>query len=191
MIEIWKDIIGYENLYQVSNLGNIKSHGIIVKIGNSSYKKKEKILQPSGERYYKVVLTNFNKESKNYLVHRLVGIHFIDNIENKPCINHIDGNKKNNYYMNLEWCNHSENVIHAYKTGLAKNTEKQRMIAKLNTGIKSSQSVPILNIETNEIYCSLRDAAKILGLKEYSISHHLNKYGKYKNLIYAKDKDIK
>lgn len=69
--------------------------------------------------YLMVNLYN-NDKKKTCLIHRLVATHFIDNPENKPCVNHIDGNKENNDIPNLEWATHSENMVHAYNTGLKK-----------------------------------------------------------------------
>ena len=109
--EIWKDIEGYEGIYQVSNKGRIKSF----------YGVKEKILvtRTKGHDYEKVLLSK-NGVGKTFLIHRLVAKAFIPNPENKPEVNHIDGNKKNNCVENLEWMTCSENTKHAFDTGLAK-----------------------------------------------------------------------
>ena len=95
MKEIWKDIKGYEGLYQVSNLGRVKS--------------KRKILSPSKGEYLKVVLSK-NGVEKVYTIHRLVAKAFIDNFENKPQVNHKDENKHNNVVDNLEWVTNKENM---------------------------------------------------------------------------------
>jgi hypothetical protein len=109
MVEIWKNIINYEGLYQVSNMGRVKS----------LWKGKERILK-SGKSIWGYYLVNLHKNGKikTYSVHRLVGIAFISNPDNKPEINHIDGNKTNNRADNLEWCTHLENIEHAYIIGL-------------------------------------------------------------------------
>ena len=119
--EIWKIITGFENMYQVSNYGNIKS------LQRKSYTGrllKERLLKlnPDTKGYLRVTLRKDNK-SHHYSVHRLVGIEFIDNPKNKEQINHKDGVKANNFYKNLEWCTNKENSDHAYNTGL-----KDRMI---------------------------------------------------------------
>ena len=71
---------------------------------------------PGGNNDYLQVCLCENAKAKIFLVHRLVAIHYIDNPENKPCVNHIDGNKQRNCTDNLEWCTHSENMKHSYHT---------------------------------------------------------------------------
>ena len=102
-IEIWKDIIVYEGLYQISNLGRVKS--LIFK--------NHRILKGwnNGEGYIKVELKKDNT-SKNYLISRLVAFNFIENSFNLPQVNHIDGNKSNNSLNNLEWVSSRENNCH-------------------------------------------------------------------------------
>lgn len=107
MQEIWKDIKGYEGLYQVSNFGNVKSL------------KCDIILKPNLTRKgYLITSLCKNKIRKAYSIHRLVAKSFIPNIENKPQVNHIDGNKQNNKVTNLEWVTNSENMKHAFLTNL-------------------------------------------------------------------------
>ena len=97
-MEIWKDIEDYEWLYQVSNLGNIKS------------KKRNKLLKPyTTSNDYLVVKLSHNNKQINYFVHRLVAKAFIPNPENKPQVNHKDENIQNNNANNLQWCTHSYN----------------------------------------------------------------------------------
>lgn len=113
--EIWKSINDFEELYQVSNKGRIR---------NASKKILKTALNHNG--YVTVYLS---KHSKKYVkrVHRLVAEAFIANPDNKVQVNHIDGNKQNNNILNLEWCDASENIRHAYKNNLF---EKQREMAK-------------------------------------------------------------
>ena len=104
-MEVWKDIEGYEGLYQVSNKGRIKS--LKKKFGKQET---EIIMKPNMEwcGYLRVGLIK-DKKAKMYAVHRLVAKTFIANPENKPIVNHIDGNKANNEVENLEWATYKEN----------------------------------------------------------------------------------
>jgi hypothetical protein len=120
-MEIWKDIEGYEGLYQVSNLGRVISLERKEKSGKLFRKRNQKILKlESDKRGYQRILLYKNNVTKKYLVHRLVCLSFLKNHENKKQINHINGVKYDNRLENLEWCNQSENQIHAYKKGLQK-----------------------------------------------------------------------
>lgn len=111
IMEIWKDVNGYEGLYKVSNIGNILS----LKFNRG---KKEKLLAKTLNQwgYYFVCLTK-NEKKDTSSIHRLVAEAFIPNPENKNTINHKDGNKINNHVSNLEWCTISENLKHSFKTG--------------------------------------------------------------------------
>ena len=152
-MEVWKDIIGYEGLYQISNLGNIKS-----------YPKKYQhcdtvILNPSTNQYgYKYVCLYKNGKCKNYLIHRLVAMNFIPNPDNLPQINHKDENKINNCVNNLEWCSNEYNA--AYGTRNIRNSITQ--------GTKISQYDKHNNYIAS--YHSINQAAKITGISQGNIS---------------------
>jgi hypothetical protein len=119
MIEIWKDISGYEGFYKVSNMGRVKSLSRIVNNNGGIKVIRETILKTSSKNnWYHYVKLSINNVGKVYRVHRLVAETFIPNPENKRTVNHIDGNKENNLITNLEWNTHSENLQHAYDTGL-------------------------------------------------------------------------
>lgn len=114
MTEIWVSVKGYDGLYQVSNLGRIRRiHG--------------KVLSPKpGKLGYKIVALHMNGYAKKYLVHRLVAEAFIPNTDNKPYVNHIDGDKSNNVVTNLEWVTPSENSKHSYATKLREPIRGER-----------------------------------------------------------------
>ena len=104
---IWKNIPNYEGLYMVSDDGKIK--------GLKSGKELKYSYTYNGYRKVKLYC---DSQGKTFMVHRLVASAFIPNVQNKPQVNHIDGNKENNAVENLEWVTQSENLSHAVKTGL-------------------------------------------------------------------------
>lgn len=121
MTEVWKDIKGYEGYYQVSNLGEVRS------IGHKWQRKGiHKIkLHQNHDAGYLLADLHKNGKYKSYMVHRLVAQAFIPNPDNKPEVNHKDGNKKNNNVENLEWNTKSENCVHRCKVlGLCTNRVK-------------------------------------------------------------------
>lgn len=120
--EEWRPIEGFVGIYEISNWGNVKTLTREIKDYRGTYIRKGKILNRYNDKagYYKVKLYNGDASFASCPVHRLVAIHFISNPNNYPQINHIDGHPENNYVSNLEWCNISQNTIHAYKTGLKK-----------------------------------------------------------------------
>lgn len=156
--EIWKYIKGYEGLYQVSNLGRIKSLQRKVWNGFSFVDKKEKILAPryNSKGYVSYALWK-NKTRKDFKGHWLVLSSFIDNINNKPQINHKNGKKDDNRLCNLEWCNNSENQLHAIKNGLR----------KIRYGKENPCSIPILQYDINDNlireWYSISDAMRFYG----------------------------
>ena len=114
-MEYWIELDEFPN-YQVSNLGRVKKKECTIIYSNGiKCNYKEKILKPDLVKgYFRVSLSKDNFQ-KRFLVHRLVAKYFLENKLNKPCVNHIDGNKMNNVVDNLEWCTYSENERHSYK----------------------------------------------------------------------------
>ena len=115
MEELWKDIVGYEDIYQVSNMGNVRkiapfSRKMDCSICNPYQLKKVK----SSTGYVHVQLVKDGRSS-TINVHKLVAQAFVPNPENKPEINHIDADRSNNISTNLEWVTHVENMVHAVK----------------------------------------------------------------------------
>lgn len=123
-MEQWKDIEGFEGLYEVSDLGRVKSLARIVSRSDGrSQKVNERILKLDGNSEYFVVGLHYSGATKHVPVHRLVAQTFIPNPENKPQVNHIDGNKHNNAVTNLEWATAEENMQHAHRLGLVDCTK--------------------------------------------------------------------
>lgn len=124
MREIWKDVEGYEGLYQVSNLGRVKSLGMnFIRSDLKPYTRSGRILHQLVYKndYVKVELTNHGF-SKRYYVHRLVAQAFIPNPDNLPEVNHKDENPANNHVDNLEWCTHKYNSNYGTRAKRIKNT---------------------------------------------------------------------
>lgn len=141
-MEIWKDITGYEGLYQVSSLGRVRA---LPRQGFTKYGKRNHIhyLKPDvnyhnkGEYrvgYHRVTLCK-DGIYKRYMVHRLVAQAFIPNPDNKPYINHIDCDGTHNWVENLEWVTHSENMLWCHKLGRCSNlkaTEQSKIVCREN-----------------------------------------------------------
>jgi len=108
MNEVWKDVVGYEGLYEVSNSGKVR----MLRNGNSHYMA-EKRCQKNNKGYLTTMLSNKDRSRKRWLVHRLVAIAFLPNPNNYPYINHKDENKENNSVDNLEWCDNRYNVLYS------------------------------------------------------------------------------
>jgi len=120
MEEIWKDILGYEGLYQISNLGRVKS--------------KRKVLKPIKGEYLKVGLSK-NGIQKTLTIHRLVAQAFVDNPNKLNFVNHIDENKNNNVFTNLEWCTNKYNVNYGERNEkVSKNQSRYKIIQKDKQG---------------------------------------------------------
>jgi len=168
-MEIFKDIQGYEGCYQVSNYGRVENLSRLVpgKL-NSIREIAEKLLSPryDGHHYYKVALHK-DRARNNISIHRLVAVAFIPNPENKPFINHIDGNPLNNHADNLEWCTPSENVSHAFRIGLQK--------ARYGTEHPGARAVLqyTLSGELIRRYDYIRQAASETSIREEAIAQCL------------------
>ena len=127
MIEEWRTIEGYEGLYEVSNLGRVRSLDMYVKGRYGNYRlHKGKVLSPAKDKngYLKVNLC-YNGKDKIIRVHRLVAGAFVSNPDNLPEVNHKDEDKTNNNVENLEWCNRKDNINYGTRTERQKNTNIQ------------------------------------------------------------------
>jgi hypothetical protein len=147
---------------------------------------------PAGYKHVRIQNENGNK---TFLVHRLVASSYIKNNENKAQVNHIDGNKKNNCLLNLEWSTPSENQKHSYRIGLAKSNNKQKEAARINGRLVGKQNgivgglkkrKLVINIETGIFYNGIQEAANSIGIKKGTLNAMLVGQNKNKtNLRYA------
>lgn len=183
MIEIWKTIEGY-NRYEVSNLGRIRS---------LNYKNtgEMKILKGSktgkDKKYLSLWLSDNNGNRKQFKIHRLVAEAFIPNPDNKPQINHKDGNTFNNRIDNLEWCTNGENQKHAWDNGLNHRTENSIDLPKYVGLINVQRPISLFDSNYNfiNLYGSIANCCKDKDISEGSLGKvikyqsHTAKDGKY------------
>ena len=172
--EIWKDVAGYEGIYKVSNMGRILSIGRVIKFARvSRYFKESHLLKLHVEtKHLNRVSCGLAREGKtqSQRVHRLVAEAFIPNPDNKPQINHINGNPSDNRVENLEWCTQSENNIHSFRV-LGRKPCKTMLgkIGKLHT-----MSIPVNLVDSKgnilASYESMNLAAQATGIKIQNIS---------------------
>ena len=147
MEEVWKDVKGYEGLYQVSSLGRVRN------VTTTRILK-----QAKHHGGYMLVRLSKNGKAHTCTVHRLAAQSFISNPENKPQVNHIDENKTNNNVSNLEWVTSKENINHGTRT--ERQIYTQRIIQK---------SRPVI-CSNGVIYRSTREASRLLGLDNSSLN---------------------
>ena len=175
MEEIWKDVVGYEGYYKVSNIGNVISlerkceHATV---GEYILKSKVMSQELTKDGYVRVSLSKKGRIKTQ--IHRVVAEAFIPNPENKPEVNHINGAKNDNRVENLEWCTRSENVRHAFKTGLTlyhkgENSHRSKITEEQAREIKYGHK-GVLQKDIAEMY-GLSRAAVCLIRKGWNWKH--------------------
>ena len=197
---LWKDIDGYEGLYRVSDRGDIAS---VVR---------DRMLKPDINRtnntsYFRVTLSK-DGATERFMVHQLVAKAFIENPDSKPMINHINNNGMDNSVGNLEWCTHSENMMHAQKQGrLFESQSKAGKIGGSIQKMKSEQSLEELVTVHRYYYDKERKYAEFVPLcghgiktervdriRNYpncSVCNEISKYEKTINKYYSKIQILK
>lgn len=157
--EIWKDIPGYEGFYQASTLGRIRS------VDRRVYSKSGSRLAPGtirspriGSRGYMNIYLSRDGKKRIFTIHRIIATTFIENPNNLPIINHKNGNPSDNRVSNLEWCDLFYNYVHASEV-LGRNCGTRR----------------VLCVESGEIYNSIHDAARKLGVTVTAVHRAINR----------------
>ncbi len=160
-MENWKKIQGFEN-YSISDMGRVRrdTPGPATKAGKILNSTKD------GHGYFKIILGKNGEKRKKLKIHRLVAEHFLDEIQGKTWVNHIDGNPENNNVKNLEWVTPSENSIHAYKIGLSKPQIS-------NTKLQICDVIEIRNLKKNGM--KTKDIAVKFDLCSNSVSQIITK----------------
>lgn len=165
--ETWKDIVGYEKSYQISNLGRVKSLDRFINhyMGGFSLIKGHLLKTRINSRGYVGVVLKKNTIAKSFVVHRLMAIAFIENKFNKPIINHKNGIKTDNRLENLEWSTYSENTKHAFDNNLINNLKgTSRYNSKLTIDI-------VKKIRKNELNLKNKDLATLYGVSRSLITN--------------------
>lgn len=155
---MWKDIVGYEGFYEISDEGIVRtvSRRVPCKGGTRMVPSRiRKFDITSG--YYDVALCKQGK-MRTFLVHRLVAEAFLPNPENKEMVNHKDGNKRNNSVDNLEWVTRAENDLHASVNGLRPDWQKHK---------------PVKCVETGEVFASREAAGRATHMDAASVLHSI------------------
>ena len=177
MNEIWKDIPGYEGLYQASNTGKIKSNDRLIVVPPNrksilgfSYVRKGRLMrqQISNCGYLRVLLYDRNSNHRYRQVHQLIASAFISNPNEYKCVNHKDENKVNNNADNLEWCTHKYNTN--YGTSIKRRSEKQKYTNSRRTPVAKYDDFGNIICK----YISMREAARLNNLHQSNIYKSCN-----------------
>lgn len=185
-IEIWKDVVGYEGIYQVSNFGNVKSlDKIVFNNGSRRYNNiKGRVLSQNktNGNGYRIVSLNNNGCSKNYYIHRLVASSFLENKNNFKYINHKDENKLNNNIDNLEWCDAKYNANYGTSRERArqkllnnKSTSKQVSSHDRNT-MELIKTFPSISEASRQLNCAVQNISDALHGKQPTARGYIWKY---------------
>ena len=174
MSEIWKPVVGYEGLYEISSYGNVRSlDRIVIKRNGVNHPVFGKMLSEriASTGYKMATIRDLNKQPKTYSVHRLVMEAFCGKRPVGKEVNHIDGNRLNNRLDNLEYVTHTENMKHAFENNLMNITARSKKVLIYNeTGTKIAE------------YYSAREAGRALGIDGSYIAKSCRSGTKIRNL---------
>ena len=168
--EIWKEIEGFEGRYEISTHGNCRS----LQDNHGRQRIRNVALSPSWNKQYLQIQLFIKDKGTKVLVHRAVALAFIPNPENKPQINHIDGNKCNNHISNLEWCTCAENIQHAHDTGL--NPGNSAALIGRKWGSTSKYNNVTWDKSRNKWKATMKVAQKTLFQKRFDTENEAAEY---------------
>lgn len=188
MTEIWKDVLGYEGLYEVSNIGRVRSIARYNERSKKFYPSKIKSIEISNNGYLRVKLSK-NGKKKGVCVHRLVAEAFLDNSNKLPQVDHIDGDKNNNCVENLRWVTAKQNIQNPNtiikhqgknnpffgKTHTEKTKQLMRVKRPTMKGGKNPSARKIVNLSTGEIFETLKEANEKYGLSRSAIGNAIRR----------------
>lgn len=173
MEEQWRKVVGWEESYEVSNHGGLRTVARLQSMGTHTKFKQSINCSQCIIGGYKRYTLSFNGVRRCIRVHRLVAEAFIQNTESKPFVNHIDGNRINNHVLNLEWCTHAENIQHSYRIG--SNVAKRGELSPRAT-ITNKEAIEIHRL-CSEGKLLRKDIAKMFNIKTTLIQHIANQKG--------------
>ena len=159
-MEEWKDIEGYEGIYQISSHGRVKS--LPRKVINNKCSKERILKLSTDKRGVNRITLHKNNKMKTFQVHRLVATAFLDNPNNLPCINHKDENPSNNKVENLEWCTREYNNNYG---------SRNSRISKFTKGSNNHNSKKVECTTTKEIFSCMTEAANKYNVSQAHITH--------------------
>lgn len=171
--EIWQEIRGYEGLHKVSNLGRVKSENRVAMRGNGAPQtSSEKIIaqRDDSNGYHRVALWKDGKQEYRF-VHRLVAEAFVQNVDNKPAVDHIDFDRHNDKAENLRWCTQAENLGRSREFGRIKSNISEEMRRKR----KERASKPVRRSD-GKVFKSIGDAARASNVTHSAVSHALHNW---------------
>ena len=174
---MWRPVVGYEGRYEVSNDGRIRSLDIYVNCAGGKQRLSKGRIKPihANNRGYLTVNLCKDNDTTRYLVHRLVAEAFVPNTNNKPQVNHIDGDNTNNRAENLEWVTDNENKAHSsIEVGGTQRPKKKVLVREISTGIE--QVFEGLRVAERALHLDHKSALNVLNGRQHKTKGYVLTY---------------